>query len=78
MIVVQDIDGFSAFATVDDKFIVTMGATFDDFLENLVEAVNTCFEEDNIYYSLKEISLVSCQAEGVSLLDAYKAYRAAG
>lgn len=72
MIVVQDVDGFSAFATVGDQFIAAMGATFDGFLDNLVEAVNFAFEEEGIAYELHEINLVASQQDGVSLTDAYK------
>lgn len=75
MIVIQEEEaGFSAFATVDDKFIAAMGDNFDDFLDNLLEAVNLSFEDDGIRYSLDEIGLISSQEEGVSLMDAYKKF----
>lgn len=67
----EDEEGFSAFAKVAYTFIVARGATFDDFIDNLVDAVNFSFEEEGFCYSLQEISLVSSQAKGVSLLDAY-------
>ena len=59
MIVFQDKDGFSAFSTMDDPFIDGMGPSFDEFLDNLIEAINLSFENENFQYSLNEISLVS-------------------
>lgn len=72
MIVIQDGDGFSAFASVEDKFIVAMADTFDVFLDNLIEAINFSFEEEGFTYTLNEVSLVSSQSIGLSLMDAYK------
>jgi hypothetical protein len=72
MIVIHDWDGYSAFATVGKHFIVAMGNSFDDFLDKLLAAVNFSFEDEGISYGLEEISLVSSQAEGVQLTDAYR------
>lgn len=74
MIVAEDEDGFTAFAKISGIFVVAKGATFDDFLENLLEAVNAAFQEEGFQYSLSEISLVSSKAAGISLMDAYKEF----
>ena len=64
MIVFQDKDGFSAFSTMDDPFIAAMGPTFDEFLDNLIEAINLTFEDEDLEYSLTEISLISSHEFG--------------
>ena len=76
MIVIQeDKERFSTFATADDKFIVAMGETFDDFGNNLLAVINFSFEDNGLHYSLAEIKLISCQEAGVSFRQAYKGFR---
>ena len=59
MVVFQDKDGFSAFSTMDDPFIAALGPTFEEFLDNLMEAINITFEDEDLQYSFDEISLIS-------------------
>ena len=59
MVVFQSKEGFSAFSTLDDPFIAAMGPTFDEFLDNLMNAINLTFEDEDLQYSLDEISLIS-------------------
>ena len=64
MVVFQSKEGFSAFSTLDDPFIAAMGPTFDEFLDNLMNAINLTFEDDDLQYTLDEISLVSSREFG--------------
>lgn len=74
MIVAEDEEGFTAFTKVAGVFIVAKGKNFDELLDNMLEAVNMSFKEKGIQYSLMEISLVSSQTAGLSLMDVYKAF----
>ena len=48
-------NGYSAVAKIDDKFIATMGDTFEEFKEMVLEAVNLSFEEEEYVYTIDEI-----------------------
>ena len=48
-------NGYSAVANIDDKFIATMGNTFEELKIMVLEAVNLSFEEEEYVYTIDEI-----------------------
>jgi len=55
--IIKEDNGYSAVATIDDKFIGTQGDTLEELKENILEAVNLAFSEDGINYRMDEIEL---------------------
>jgi len=48
-------NGYSAVANIDDKFIATVGDSFEEFKKMVIEAVNLSFEEEDYKYTIDEI-----------------------
>lgn len=55
--IIKEDDGYSAVATIVDKFIGTQGDTMEELKQNILEAVNLAFFEDGFSYRLEEIEL---------------------
>ena len=55
-IIKEDI-GYSATCTVQKKFIGTQGDNYAKLQENIVEAVNLAFEDEDFFYTISEIVL---------------------
>lgn len=57
MTINKEDSGYSAYTSVQDKFIATQGEDLDELKANILEAVNLSFEEEGIEYSIAEIIL---------------------
>ena len=57
MEIVKEDVGYSAYTTFKDNFIGTQGEDFDELKQNIIEAVNLAFQDDNFIFSTEEIIL---------------------
>ena len=57
MEIVKEDVGYSAYTTFKDNFIGTQGEDFDELKQNIIEAVNLAFQDDNFIFSIEEIIL---------------------
>ena len=57
MEIVKEDVGYSAYTTFKDNFISTQGEDFDELKQNIIEAVNLAFQDDNFIFSIEEIIL---------------------
>ena len=73
MTIIKEDIGYSAHASVRDRFLATDGNTFEELKENIVEAVNLAFEDEGFSYVIDEIKL-SYDLE--SFFDFYKVINA--
>ena len=53
--VIKENEGYTATAIVNNNFIATEAASFEDLRENVLEALNLTFEDKGIVYTLDEI-----------------------
>ncbi|WP_342084679.1 type II toxin-antitoxin system HicB family antitoxin [Dyadobacter sp. OTU695] len=69
MDIVKEDEGYSAVADIAGRLIGTQGDTLEELKENILEAVNLAFSEDDFRYTIDEIELrgVSANAAQNSL-----------
>lgn len=54
-------EGFYAICNVNKSTIISVGQTYDDLLEDVLEAVNFVFEEDKLVFELSDLNFESDQ-----------------
>lgn len=55
MTILKESKGYGAHTQVGDKFIATMGDTFEELKEMILEVVNLSFEDEGYTYTIDEI-----------------------
>ncbi|MDP4207663.1 MAG: XRE family transcriptional regulator [Bacteroidota bacterium] len=53
--VIKEETGYSAYTNVQDNFISTQAADFEELKRNILEALNLAFEDKEISYTIEEI-----------------------
>jgi len=71
--IIKEDSGYSAHATIGNKFIGTEGETFEEIKANVVDAVNLAFEDKGFIYSADEIKFT---LDLQSFFDFYKVINA--
>ena len=55
MEIIKEDVGYGAYTKIGNTSIITMGETFDELQDMIIDAVNLAFEEEGIVYSIEEI-----------------------